>query len=369
MIKICLICVEFFAWGKYGGFGRAARIIGSELAKRGIHVFAIVPRREGQKPVEHLDGITILSFSPKSLKEHSKLYRECDADIYHSQEPSLGTFLALRAMPNRKHIVTFRDPRETDDWKIEFKFPSHSRWQVAVNYLYENNFFIAKAVRRADVLFCAAKCLIPKAQHKYQLADVPEFLPTPVAVPEKIQKALFPTVCFVSRWDRRKRPEIFFELARKFQKVKFLAIGQARDKKWEKLLYRKYSELPNLEMRGFVNQFHSNEHSHILEDSWIFVNTALREGLPNAFLEAAAHQCAILSAVNPDGFASQFGYHVHEDDFENGLHCLLENERWKKRGYLGYKYVKETFEINRAIDQHVAVYERAMGLTLSPFSL
>ena len=34
-MKICLISVEIFAWGKYGGFGRATRIIGRELVKRG----------------------------------------------------------------------------------------------------------------------------------------------------------------------------------------------------------------------------------------------------------------------------------------------------------------------------------------------
>ena len=50
--KICLICVEIFAWGKYGGFGKATRIIGRELVKRGYDVYAVVPRREDQKEEE-----------------------------------------------------------------------------------------------------------------------------------------------------------------------------------------------------------------------------------------------------------------------------------------------------------------------------
>ena len=37
-MRICLIAVELFAWGKYGGFGRATRTIGRELVKRGIAV-------------------------------------------------------------------------------------------------------------------------------------------------------------------------------------------------------------------------------------------------------------------------------------------------------------------------------------------
>jgi len=50
-MKICLVCVEIFAWDKYGGFGRATRTIGRELAKRGHEIFAVVPRRTGQQAV------------------------------------------------------------------------------------------------------------------------------------------------------------------------------------------------------------------------------------------------------------------------------------------------------------------------------
>ena len=61
-MKICLICTEIFEWGKYGGFGRATRIIGRELVKRGIEVFAVVPKRNGQKEIEILDGIKVFGF-------------------------------------------------------------------------------------------------------------------------------------------------------------------------------------------------------------------------------------------------------------------------------------------------------------------
>ena len=126
-MRVCFICVEIFAWGKYGGFGRATRTIGRELVRRGIEVFAVVPRRRGQKPVEELDGITVLSFPPYLALSSRKLYEVCDADIYHSQEPSFGTYLAMKVRSDRKHIITFRDPRDTEDWKIEFRFPSRNR--------------------------------------------------------------------------------------------------------------------------------------------------------------------------------------------------------------------------------------------------
>jgi len=61
-VKICFLCVEIFAWGKFGGFGRSTRVIGRELVKRGVEVTAIVPQRKGQGPVEMLDGIRYWAF-------------------------------------------------------------------------------------------------------------------------------------------------------------------------------------------------------------------------------------------------------------------------------------------------------------------
>ena len=357
-MRVCLVSVEIFAWGKFGGFGRATRIIGRELSRRGVEVYAVVPRRSEQRPVEELDGIRVLSFKPRDLLSAQKLFREADADVYHSQEPSLGTYLAMRAMPERKHMVTFRDPRDPQDWRTEFRLPSLNPAQVIANWLYEDNWLVRRAVRRADGLFAAAKMIVPKARAKYHLKFDPEFLPTPVEIPDNIQKAPEPTICYVSRWDKRKRPEIFFELAKTFPHVRFLAAGKSRNPERDEYLRATYGQIPNLEMLGFIDQFSSNDLSQLLEKSWILVNTAAREGLPNAFIEAAAHKCAILSAVDPDGFSSQFGHLVTDDDFKTGLQALLQDNLWQKRANAGYEYVKQVFSLDKAIDQHLSVYQR-----------
>lgn len=360
-MRICLISVEIFAWGKHGGFGRATRLIGRELVKRGVEVTAIVPRQQGQKPVESLDGMKVLSFKKNSIWSAGELYRQVDADIYHSEEPSLGTYLALRAVPERKHIVTFRDTRDWQDWRIEMSLPSLHPAQVLANYLYEDNWLVKKAVRNVDARFAAAKLLIPKARKKYHLEKAPEFLPTPVAVPDRVEKASEPTICFLSRWDRRKRPEIFFELARQFPNVRFIAAGKSRDKEWDKYLRSKYAQVPNLELMGFVDQFQNDALSNLLGKSWIMVNTAAREGLPNAYIEAAAHRCAILSAVDPDGFASNYGFHASGDNFAEGLETLLKDDRWRTCGKGGYDYVNEVFLCDKAIDQHLEIYNRILS--------
>ncbi len=360
-MRICLISTEIFAWDKYGGFGRATRLIGRELATRGHTVFAVVPRRSGQGAVEQLDGITVLGFDPWRPWAATPLLRECDAQIYHSCEPSFGTYLAMRAMPDRRHLVTFRDPRDFRDWRMEFELPSLNQWQVFHNYCYESNWLVRRSIRQMDAVYTIGRYLIPKVRAMYGLSYDPEFLPTPVAIPERVQKAEQPTVCYVARLDRRKRPTLFLDLARRFPHVKFIAMGKSRDPKWDASLRTAYANIPNLEMTGFVDQFSTDEHSRILGQSWVMVNTATREALPNAFLEAAAHRCAILSGVDPDGFASRFGYHVPDGDFANGLASLLECDRWRDRGERAAEHVRDVFQVERAMREHVKAYERALS--------
>ena len=264
-------------------------------------------------------------------------------------------------MPHKKHAVTMRDTREFADWKMEYALPSVGKWQVISNYFYEDNPLVRGSVRRADAVYCAAKLLIPKVQRKYKLVRPPDLLPTPVDVPASVTKADKPTVCYMGRWDRRKRPEMFMDLAKSFPGVRFIAAGSSRDKQWDAHLRRKYAGIPNLEMPGFIDQFRSGRHSQILEESWVMLNTATREGLPNAFLEAAAHGCAILSAVNPDGFASEFGFHATDEQFAAGLQYLLDNRNWQERGERGREYVTRYFATDQAIDRHLECYDLLLG--------
>jgi glycosyltransferase involved in cell wall biosynthesis len=355
-MRVCFVCVEIFAWGKFGGFGRATRVIGRELVRRGHEVFAVVPRRADQRAIETLDGITIYGYEPRQLLDQTRLFKEIDADIYHSQEPSFGTYLAQNAMPHKKHVITLRDTRMWEDWKIEFNLPSLSRAQVIKNWLYEDNPLVHHAVRRADGLFAASHIVAARAVEKYHLAQPPALLPTPVQVPAEVQKSSAPQVCYVGRIDRRKRPEVFFELAREFPEVNFIALGKGRDSHWEKTLTDTYNQLPNLTIKGFVNQFQAGEHASTLSQSWVLINTSAREGLPNSMLEAAAYRCAILSSVNPDDFSSNFGYYAEKDDFSTGLTWLLADNRWKTQAEKGCQYILQNYEISKAIQQHLDVY-------------
>jgi glycosyltransferase involved in cell wall biosynthesis len=357
-MKVCFIVSEFFGWGKYGGYGSATRVLATELARRGLRVTVVTPARGTQPRREEVDGVTVLSCPAHAIGTQLELLRACGADVYHSQEPSLTTWLAMKSAPASAHLVTCRDTRVSADWLIELRsWLLDGSFRTVLTLPYESNPLVTRAVRSADAVFCPNEFSRPIAQRRYRLTALPGFLPTPVRPPTlPVRKAEQPTVCFVGRWDRRKRPEIFFQLARQFPDVHFVALGQARTPKQTERLRRRYGAVNNLELRGFVDQFSSDGLEQTLSRSWILVNTALREGLPRSFLEAAAFKCAILSRVDPEGFASKFGHRVQHDDFAGGLRRLLLQGDWRRRGEEGHGYVMSKYAFEPSINRHLEAY-------------
>jgi glycosyltransferase involved in cell wall biosynthesis len=328
-----------------------------------LEVSVVTPARGEQPEREEIEGVTVLSFPAQQLRAQFRLLRDSRADVYHSQEPSLGTWLARKAAPDSAHVVTCRDTRVSADWLIELRSWFLDRtFRTLLTFPYENNPLVTRSVQAADAVYCPNEFSRPIARSKYRLRKLPGFLPNPVRPPTvAVAKAERPTVCYLGRWDRRKRPELFFQLAQNFPQVSFIAMGQARTPEITALLHRQYGELPNLQLEGFVDQFASNRFQEVLSQSWILVNTALREGLPRSFLEAASFKCAILSRVDPDGFASRFGRRVDDDDFASGLDQLLKDGAWRSKGEEAHAYVSEKYGFDTSIAQHLEAYRRVVS--------
>ena len=361
-LHVCLTCIELFGDSVYGGFGRTTRFLGRELVRRGVRVSIVVPRRSPDFPDRYdLDGMTVHQYAPYRPWQAIRLFRRLAADVYHSQDTSLGTALAPVARPSAAHVVTFRDPMDRDEWRVESDYAQMPRAGWALYRQFITNPLVTAAVRRADGLYSAAEFLAPKAKALYRLPRLPAFLPSPVGLPATVTKADRPTVCYVGRWEGRKRVELFFELARRCPDVEFVAVGGARDPARDRALRERYGDIPNLRMTGVLDQFATPEWSDILGRSWILANTSAREGLPTAFIEAAAHRCAILSFADPDGFATRFGRQVSEGELEQGLRWLLADDRWRGRGEAGRSSVEEVFSVERSIDAHLDAYDRALG--------
>jgi glycosyltransferase involved in cell wall biosynthesis len=360
-VRICILSSQYFGWGKYGGFGSMTRRLAEALAGRGVATHVIVPLRAGQEPLETINGVSIHGFKGTDLFGARRLLREVPADLYHSQEPSLLTLLAQWVRPRAVHLVTSRDPRNIYDWWIEFRDATPGRRLLTpLNYLTEGGPLVGLAVHRAHGIYAPAHCVRKRAKRIYLLRNQPGFLPNLIRLPkEKPVKAEKPTVTFFGRLDQRKHPERFLSQAERFPGIRFQVVGKAEDEERDRYLRRRFGDLPNVEWIGFVSYFREWERmSAILERSWALVNTSSREGLPLTFQEAAAFGCAIISGLDPDGFASRFGIYVKNNDFQRALQYLSDHpEEILERGELGRAYIRAHYEHDLATDLHLKIYE------------
>jgi glycosyltransferase involved in cell wall biosynthesis len=369
-LRVCLIATELQGFGPYGGFGVLTYDLARGVAAKGVDVYITMPRRDGQAPVERIGPINVVSYkSPlyvglRRVVGYSSIYRAIDADVYHSQEPSLGTALAQIGSPGRRHIVTFQDPRDPQDWILEWAHRDLRKkdlYKFWFRYLWETG----RAARRADATYCQAHYIRDKTRRMYFLRSRPGFLPNPVHVPETTPiKANKPTVCYVGRWDERKRPELFFELAAKFPQVDFIAVGAClNDPSRDHALREQCANVPNLTAPGWLS---AEARGDVFERAWVLVNTSTRECLPVTYLEAGARRCAVLSHGNADDFARQFGYWARKGDladFTDGLNWLLRDNRWQGAGEKAYGYVQSTHGYDAVIDVHMRTYESLLPRT------
>ena len=363
-MKICIISSIFHGFGKIGGYGAMARQLSDALVERGHSVIVIVPRRKGQAVVTHLNGYDVLGVSMIDMI-NPWLYKKVDADIYHSQSPNLMSTAALLGAADKKHIITCRDPRNLYDWWVEIK---DATWKRRIRNIFLSAFeegpLVTWAIRRADRIGFAAKDVRDKVLRMYHPSDDPYYLPNIERVPDRIpRKATKPTVCFVGRLDKRKRPELFIDLAPQFPDVDFLIVGRAEDSKRHEMLIRRAAQYANITMCGYVDKFTESEQFYdVYNKSWILINTASREAFPLTYFEAGGRGCAVLSHVNPDGFLPECGFCAETDNFAEGLRFLLDNDQWRQKGECAYRYVTARSCYDDAVNVHLDLYEKVLSV-------
>ena len=364
-MKICILASEYFGWGKYGGLGCMSRRLAEALAARGLDAHVIVPRRQTQPPYVFLNGVHVHGFGGMNLPEARRLLLKVNPDLFHSQNPSVLTALAQQVCPRAVHLVTCRDPLDAHDWWIEFRDATwHRRLWTPFNMVTEAGPLVSWAVKRAHGVYAPAWCVQARARRIYGLSQDPGILPNLIQVPDGMPvKNEQPTLTFVGRLDKRKHPERFLELVARFPDVCFQLVGKSDDAQQNQHLRARFENLANLNWIGFVDFFQETEKMRaIFSKTWALVNTASREGLPLTFMEAAAHGCAIVSQVDPDGFATRFGACAHDGDFVPVLEKLLADpDALLAKGRAAQAYIRKVYEQEHAVDVHLAVYEKHLA--------
>jgi glycosyltransferase involved in cell wall biosynthesis len=370
MLRVVFIVSESFSEKRRGGFGWLVRTVGRELARRGFDVTILAWRDPGSPDRYVVDGIRVITypyaFETRSVFRHLRDYqgfvnivREVEADVFISVEAMVETLIAEILKRDAKHVVWAQDPVQWHD--IELVRAVNPYYQISKARFTLNRFVFGLAYWNADLILTQAKYYVDKLRKLYKIdPNKVIYLPNPVDYipPENsIEKSDKPIICYLARMDPEKRYWIFFKLARKFPSILFVALGTPSmffEEMFRKIA-EKYRALSNLKLMGFLD---GHEKWRVLDKCWILMLPSIKEGLPIAMLEGLAHKCALLSSVNPDGLTERFGYWAKKDDFEEGLKWLLENDKWRKLGDEGYKYIKENHDIKKVIDKLVNLLKR-----------
>lgn len=359
---VCFLSNQVAAFGKIGGFGTGVRALGAELVRRGHQVTVVVPRQASQPADTMLDGMRIIGCNSFGMAFGVRPLREINADIYHSHEPTWQTVLAQWASPAARHVVTSIDPRPWREILIELRHATLSRRLLFPRqWFYEFQPLIKHGVRQSHlVLTPAPTFLSPLTAHLYKLTEPPTFAPT-AYVPKleaRHRKASRPTFIFVGRWDRRKRVELFFDIARNRPQYSFIAVGRAHEEAEDRRLRNLAHKLPNVEVTGFLSVFDEDLWDNY-DRAWALVNTSAREGLPLTFFEALSRGCLIASFVDPERLASRFGRRAESDDLDsilNAVDAIANIGPSSSLSQLAASYAQTTYGIEAMADRHEDLY-------------
>jgi glycosyltransferase involved in cell wall biosynthesis len=361
-MRVCIVTTELLGVGASGGNGVGARALGQHLAASGnLDIHVIVPCRHRQLcEFPRMSGLSVRTYNRWDLAALAREVRAADADVYHYVQASMGAWLGQWVMPDRAHVVECVDPRDWSDWQVDFRLPTHSPLRLVPSFLYFGTRPAALSARRADAIQVPARFLQSKVRRLYRLNADPQYAPMPFDSPTEAEKSSSPLAVFVGRIVPRKRPEIVVDLAQRFPHVRFVIIGGGSGH-YATDIRERAARLANVTFTDFIDQAADQGLFNYLSKAWVLINAAAREGLPLTFIEAAAHRCSILSERNPDGYASEFGYHVADGNFAEGLEWLLADDNWRLAGEQGHAHVMRNHDADSAISRQLAIYDVALA--------
>ena len=127
-MRVCIVTTELLGVGASGGNGVGARALGQHLAASGnLDIHVIVPCRHRQLcEFPRMSGLSVRTYNRWDLAALAREVRAADADVYHYVQASMGAWLGQWVMPDRAHVVECVDPRDWNDWQVDFRLPTHS---------------------------------------------------------------------------------------------------------------------------------------------------------------------------------------------------------------------------------------------------
>ncbi|MBD3196709.1 MAG: glycosyltransferase [Candidatus Lokiarchaeota archaeon] len=162
-------------------------------------------------------------------------------------------------------------------------------------------------------------------------------------------------ILWVGRAVYWKRPYLYLKLARDIPDENFVMICPLfEDKELFDNLKQEAQEISNLTYIDYVPFNHINQY---FESAKIFINTSIKEGFPNTFIQASKNGTPILSLkVDPDNILDRYEIgHSFNDDYNRLkgriITLLKENQKYSKLSNNCFQYAKRNHNIKKISDK------------------
>ena len=156
-------------------------------------------------------------------------------------------------------------------------------------------------------------------------------------------------VVYVANLKPVKQPDLFVDLAVRLgdRDARFVMIGRDPRDRWSRRLIERISRTENLEYLGELSVDRVNRE---LEKAHILVNTSVREGFPNTFIQAWMRSVPVVSLnIDPDDIIKTRKIGFHSGTFEKlveHVETLIDRDRMREEmGQRAYEYAIENHSL------------------------
>jgi len=222
--------------------------------------------------------------------------------------------------------------------------------------------FLNYGIRNAGIIVGQSKRQEDLLQSRFG-RQCDEFIPPGHPLPDnKIAKSKDPVILWVANFRAVKRPELFVELAKRFQNkpgVSFVMIGGTIGAMTQfNTLYKEIQTVPNLRYLGRVTQEEVNQR---LSEGHVFVNTSLYEGFPNTYVQAWLREVPVVSlSFDPDDILVREKIGFHSKTFEklvSDVATLIENKSLRQEmGKRARQYAEENHSEDKMVEKLVKLF-------------
>lgn len=357
--KVCFVSQGIYSLLKktdlnfIGGAEVQQYLIGVELSKRGYQIL-FISRDHGQRAVEKVNDFTVIAtyqsnkgipgirfFYPRLYKIWQALKRS-EADIFYVRSAGfiIAVIVIYAKLYKKKVIYCGADDRDFNPKQL--RLPT-----------FRDKFLYIFGVKHADAVIVQNKRqqFLLEKHFKRQGQIIHNAFPD---INEEISRG--ETILWVANIRRKKQPELFLDLAKRFPQESFVMVGGPvkGDERLYEIIKKKASSIPNLCFKGFLPLEDAEKE---FSRAKIFVNTSSSEGFPNTFIQAWRRGIPVVSFIDPDNLINdcQLGFvAVSFVDMVQSLELLIQGKgfsRWRIR-----KTFKNRFSLDLAIPQYEKLF-------------